>query len=271
MIVSQMENRARKLRGDIISMMEDGGRGHLASALSLVEILGVLYDEVLKYRSNEPRWPQRDRLILSKGHGCLALYAVLADKGFFDAAELRRVCRADGILGGHPEFPKVPGVEASTGALGHGLSIGIGMALDARYEKRDHKVVVIVGDGECNEGSIWEAALCAHKHGLDNLTVVVDYNKMQSYASTSQVLGLEPFVDKWKSFGFSVCEVDGHDAAALGQVFEALPFSPERPNAVICHTTKGKGITFVENNLAWHHKSRLESDEISALYSALKG
>lgn len=265
-----LNNRSRSLRRDILSMMEYGGRGHLASAFSLVEILSVLYDEVLSFDPADPQSAGRDRMILSKGHGCMALYAILADKGFFSKDEFTRFCKADGMLGGHPEHPRVPGVEASTGALGHGLSIGVGMALNARYEKRDHKVIVVVGDGECNEGSVWEAAMCASKHRLDNLTVVVDYNKMQSYSSTAVVLDLEPFADKWTSFGFAVRESDGHDTVQLGDVFSRLPFENGKPNAVICHTVKGKGIPVVENNLAWHHKSKVGDEEMANLYASLE-
>lgn len=264
-----MNERSKKLRKDIVEMLEHGGRGHLASALSLVEILSVLYDDVLSYRAEEPLWLDRDRLILSKGHGCMALYAVLADKGFFDRTEFERFCKSDGILGGHPERPKVAGVEASTGALGHGLSIGVGMALNARYENQNHRVVVIVGDGECNEGSIWEGALCASKHGLDNLTVIVDYNKMQSYSTTHEVLELEPFTDKWTAFGFEVRNVEGHDRDALRAVFQDLPLLSGRPSAVICHTIKGKGIPLVEGDLSWHHKSRVDPQEVSALYDGI--
>ena len=265
-----MNPLSARLRRAIVSMLDHGGRGHLASAFSLVEIVSVLYESVLDYRAEEPFWENRDRFILSKGHGCMALYAVLADKGFFDKSEFEKFCKSDGILGGHPEYSRVPGVEASTGALGHGLSIGIGMALVARYKQAKHRVMVVLGDGECNEGSVWEGALSASKHRLDNLTVIVDYNKMQSYASTHEVLDLEPFVKKWESFGFAVQEVNGHDVKALEQVFETLPFTAGQPSAVICHTVKGKGIPFVENNLSWHHKSGLDDSEKSALYDALE-
>ena len=165
---------------------------------------------LLRYRSQQPDWRLRDRFILSKGHGCLALYAVLADKGFFPVSELATYCAADSRLGGHPET-KVPGVEASTGALGHGLAIGVGMAIAARLDARDSRVFVVLGDGETNEGSVWESAMSAAKHKLANLVAIVDYNKFQSYGPTSEVLELEPLADKWRSFGFAVAEVDGHD------------------------------------------------------------
>lgn len=265
-----MNTRSLVLRRNIVAMLEHGGRGHVASAFSLVEILGVLYDSVLAFRPDEPLWKHRDRLILSKGHGCMALYSILADKGFFPKAEFERFCKPAGILGGHPEYGKVPGVEASTGALGHGLSIGIGMALNARYEGLGHRILVILGDGECNEGSVWEAALCASKHGLDNLTAVIDYNQMQSYASTHEVLELEPLAQKWESFGFAVAETDGHDVTALREVFGRLPLSPRQPSVVICHTVKGKGVPYVENNLSWHHKNKLSPEELTALYSSLE-
>ncbi|MBI4586606.1 MAG: transketolase [Planctomycetes bacterium] len=265
-----LDSRSIQIREDILRMMARGGRGHLASALSLVEILRVLYDDILNFRPEEPRWSDRDRLILSKGHGCMALYALLADKGFFDQAEFQKFCQADGILGGHPEANKVPGVEASTGALGHGLSIGVGMAVHAKLEGRRHHVLVILGDGECNEGSVWEAAMSAAKHRLDNLAAIIDCNKMQSYSTTFEVMDLEPLSEKWRSFGFEVREADGHDVEELRRTFQALPFAHRKPSAIICHTMKGKGIPGVENNLSWHHKSKLSQEEITILFSKLR-
>ena len=253
----------------MVQVLKAGRSGHIGSALSLVELLRVLYDDVLRYDPKNSKWPSRDRCLLSKGHGCLALYVILADKGFIPQSELWKFCRSDGILGGHPEV-KVPGVEASTGSLGHGLPIGVGLALNARYEKASYRVFVIIGDGESDEGSIWEAAMCASKHRLSNLTVIVDYNKQQSYGSTFEVQDLEPFVDKWRAFGFAVAEVDGHDVNELRSVFAGLPFSPDKPNAIICHTVKGKGIEFVERNLEWHHKSRVTDDEIQSLLAELE-
>ena len=251
--------------------LEGGNRGHVGSSMSLVEILRVLFDDVLRYRSHEPGWPERDRCILSKGHGCLALYAILADKGFFDPGNLDTFCHPEGILGGHPERGKVPGVEASTGALGHGLSIGLGMALAARMQKRDSRVFVVMGDGEINEGSVWEAAMCASKHRLANLCAVIDYNKLQSAGPTAEIQDLEPMLDKWTSFGFAAVEVDGHDVERLRNVFSKIPVSPDRPTAVVCHTVKGKGLPFAEHNARWHHQARFKTNELDDIYAALGG
>ena len=265
-----LDSRSLELRRTIVRMLESAGRGHVGSALSLVEILRVLYDDVMRYDPRNPRWIERDRFILSKGQGCLALYAMLAEKGFFPESEQWKVCKSDGILGGHPEI-KVPGVEATTGSLGHGLSIGIGFALNARLTGAAYRTFVVIGDGESNEGSIWEAALSAGKHRLSNLTVLVDYNKHQSYGSTFEVQDLEPIGDKWRSFGFDVAEVDGHSVDELQSTLGRLPFSTDRPAVIICHTVKGKGVSFVENNMDWHHKNKVTDDEIRALYAALEG
>lgn len=264
-----LDKRSIELRRLIVQAMNDGGRGHLASALSVVEILRVLYDKVLRYDPKRPKWPERDRFILSKGHGCLALYAILADKGFFPAAELSQFCKFDGILGGHPE-PKAPGVEISTGSLGHGLPVGVGMAIHAKGQKPGHRVFVVVGDGECNEGTVWEAAMAASKHKLDNLVVMVDYNKQQSYGTTYEVLDLEPFADKWRAFGFGVRETDGHDVKSIEAALSGIPAVPGKPTAIICHTVKGRGISFTERDLKWHHKSGLKDNEKQALLQALE-
>ncbi len=262
---TMLDQRSKQIREIIVKTFISANRGHLPSALSIVEILRVLYDHILRFNPDDPKWKDRDRCVLSKGHGCLSLYAILADKGFFPKAELWKFCKSDGILGGHPERSKIPGVEASTGSLGHGFSIGIGFALNARYERSDYHTFVIVGDGECDEGSIWEASLCAAKHHLSNLTVIIDYNKQQSYDTTYKVLDLEPLIDKWKSFGFGTSEVDGHDIKQLMSALSGLPLEQDKPSVIICHTVKGKGIPFVERNLDWHHKSNLKQHEIQAL------
>ena len=264
-----LDERSRYLRRLIFRAIENGGRGHIGPALSLVEIIRVLYDDFLRHDPAKPHWRERDRFILSKGHGCLALYAVLADRGFFPLEELDRFCHYDSFLGGHPETV-VPGVEACTGALGHGLSIGLGMALAARMTGRDSKVYVLMGDGEINEGSVWEAAACADKHRLSNLTAIIDYNKIQSAGSVFEIQNMEPLADKWTSFGFRVSECNGHDVDELRRVFREAAAAPsDRPRAIICHTVKGKGIPVAENNPGWHHKSDLSEKDLLAIRGAL--
>jgi len=266
-IAGTLDARSRDLRLAIVDALVGGRRGHVGSALSLVEIVRVLYDDVLRVRPAEPGWPERDRCILSKGHGCLALYAVLADKGFFPRSELLAQCTPGALLGGHPET-HIPGVEASTGALGHGLPIAVGLALAAKLQQRASRVVVITGDGELDEGSNWEAALAARKHALDNLLLIVDYNKLQSFGPVAEVMPLEPLAEKLRAFGFAVREVDGHDVAALRAVL-ALPFEPGRPSALIAHTIKGGGIAVCENDAAWHHKASFDAAAGEALRQAL--
>jgi len=264
-----LDQRSKELRRTIVKVLDLCGRGHVGAAFSLIEILRVLYDDILKYDAKDPKWPLRDRFILSKGHGCLALYALLCDKGFFPEDDMWNFCKPEGLLGGHPEH-KIPGVEASTGSLGHGLPIGLGMALNAKIDKVDYRTFVVVGDGECNEGSVWEAAMAASKHQTGSLTVIIDYNKHQSYSTTKEVLELEPFVQKWEAFGFSVIQVDGHDVADLKKAFLNLPVAVDKPTAIICHTVKGKGISFVENNLKWHHKNKLNKEELEAMLKELE-
>jgi transketolase len=265
-----LDRRSLNIRRRIVQTMAWGGRGHIAPALSVVEIVRVLYDDILKYDSSDPYWSERDRFILSKGHGCLAQYVMLAEKGFFPESELQNFCGFDSILGGHPEHGKIPGVEASTGALGHGPSIGVGMALAGKRDGKDYRVFVVVGDGECDEGSIWEAAMSASKHKLDNLTILIDYNKQQSYDTTFAVQDLEPFADKWQAFGFDVHEVDGHSVEDLKQTLLNLPSNNNKPAAVICHTIKGRGINFVERDLSWHHKSKVDDEMAAKLISGLE-
>jgi len=264
-----MDERSKNLRRTVVDVISIDRRGHFGSAMSSIEILRVLFDSFLSFRSNQPDWENRDRFILSKGHGCLSLYAILADKGFFTHEELLTFCSPDSPFGGHPDRGKVSGVEASTGALGHGLPIGVGMALAARMKQQSHRVIVLTGDGEINEGSVWEAALSASKHRLSNLTVMIDYNKFQSYGSTTEVLDLEPLADKWKSFGFAVEEVDGHNLEALEELTSRLPFEPNKPSAIICHTIKGKGFDFAEAKIEWHHKSKISDEDIKAMYHHL--
>ncbi len=249
-----LDERSKYLRRLIIRALLGGGRGHVGPSFSLVEIMRVLYDDVIK---------PGDKVILSKGHGCLALYAILADKGIIDVNDLDQFCREGALLGGHPEH-HIPGVSVSTGSLGHGLSLGIGFAL----ADRSRRVFVIVGDGECDEGSIWEAALCAGKHKLSNLTVIVDYNKRQSYGTVEEVQPLEPIILKWLSFLFAGKGVDGHDLEQL-QVMGTEFTEKHKPRVIICHTVKGKGVPEVENHPMWHHKDTFTAEDGARLLAAL--
>jgi transketolase len=266
----RLDERSILLRRLVVRALDGGARGHIGSSLSLIEIMRVLYDDILRFRPDQPDWPERDRCILSKGHGCIAQYVMLAEKGFFPHEVLDTFCRRDSILGGHPEAGKVPGVEASTGALGHGLPIGVGRAMALRIKGIDARVFVITGDGEINEGSVWEAALSASKHRLGNLILMIDYNKIQSAGPTDEILPLEPLADKWRAFGFAVAEVDGHDVEALRQVLRQAPLASDRPTAIICHTVKGKGLSFAENDANWHHKSTIKKDLVDQMYDALE-
>ena len=265
----KLDERSLALRRRLIDALEGGKRGHVGASLSLVEILRVLYDDVLNLRPQEPKWPDRDRFILSKGHGCLTQYALMEEKGFFGKDELEKQCTPNALLGGHPDT-HVPGVEASTGALGHGLAIGVGLALAARMQKRASRTFVVMGDGEIDEGSVWEAALSASKHKLTSLTAIVDYNKLQSYGRVEDVMPLEPLADKWRAFGFAVREVDGHDVDALRGTFAALPFTSDKPNFIIAHTVKGAGIPFAEHDPKWHHKASVNEETVTMLRDALK-
>ena len=267
----KLDNRSKYLRQLIIQALIGGGRGHMGSAMSLVEILRILYDEFIKFNPKNPKEGNRDRLILSKGHGCLALYAILADKKFIKSTVLDSVSRFESILGGHPESLKVPGVEVSTGALGHGFPVGVGMAVAAKLKKQNHNIYVVIGDGESDEGSIWEAALSASKYKLNNLKVMLDYNKIQSYDFVDKVLNLEPLKKKWESFGFEVSEVNGHDVKNLrANLKDYLKSKSDKPSVTICHTIKGKGFYFAENNPKWHHKNSFSTDEIANMNNCLK-
>lgn len=269
--LAELDQRSRELRLLALSALEGGERGHVGSTMSLVEILRVLYDEVLRIDPGDPMAEDRDRFILSKGHGCIALYAMLADKGFFPHADLRDFCRYGSGLGGHPERGHVPGVEASTGSLGHGLAIGVGIAYaTSRLRHSDARVFVVLGDGELDEGSVWESALAASHHRLANLTVIVDHNHLQSYGPVVEVWDLEPLAAKWRAFGFDTVEVDGHDLAELRRGLGSRG-DADRPRAVIAHTVKGRGISFAESDPSWHHKAKITSVDADTMREAILG
>jgi transketolase len=244
---------ARRIRRHSIVMTSKANGSHIASSLSMADILAVLYGKILRYDAARPDWPERDRFILSKGHGCAALYGVLADRGFFPIEWLDSYYQNGGHLPGHATHKGIPGVEVSTGSLGHGLPMGVGIALAAKRDDRSQRVFVILSDGECDEGSNWEAALFAPHHKLDNLVVIIDYNKIQSLGNVKDVLDLEPLADKWRAFGWATRELDGHDLSALELTLAGIPLEPGRPTCVVAHTVKGKGVSFMENKLQYHY------------------
>lgn len=252
--MSESGLKAQELRRLIFKTICNGGGGHIPASLSIVEILTVLYYSVLRIDPQHPKDPDRDRFVLSKGHGGVALYAVLADKGFLDKSHLNTYGKKGTILGGHPDMYKVPGIEASTGALGHGFPFAVGMALAGKMDGKKYRVFTLLGDGECQEGSIWEAALFSPQHCLDNLTAIIDYNKFQAMDRLETIVGLEPLPDKWRSFGWAVKEVDGHNQEELKKIFSEAPFEKGKPSLVVAHTVKGKGISFMENVPIWHYR-----------------
>jgi transketolase len=248
-----VEELAKRLRIHVLEMTNRGQSSHVGSALSIADIIAVLYHDVLQIEPDNPSNPSRDRFILSKGHAGACVYAALAESGFFSTEELKKHYQDGSNLSGHVSHKGVPGVEFSTGSLGHGLPVAAGMAYAAILDGAQHRVFTLLSDGECDEGSNWEAILFASHFGLSNLTAIVDYNKIQSLAPVAETIDLEPFVNKWVSFGWAVAEVDGHCHA---QLLEALNGrDSQRPSVVIAHTTKGKGVSFMENSVLWHYRS----------------
>lgn len=230
---------------------------HIGAIFSLAEIMATLYARVLQVRPQEPDWPGRDRLILSKGHAGAAVYAALAERGFFQVEELKTHYADGSRLSGHVSHKGIPGVEFSTGSLGHGLAVAAGMALAAQKDGQTHRVYCVLGDGECDEGAVWEAALIAHQFRLDRLVAVVDHNKMQSLDFCENTLSLSPFAEKWRAFGWNAIETDGHDVDALESAFDQARQNAGtgKPTVIIAHTVKGKGVSFMENNILWHYRT----------------
>lgn len=255
---------AQKIRSDALRMVASAKGSHLGGAFSMADILAVLYSGGLHVRPAEPSWQGRDRFILSKGHSCSALYAALGNCGFFPHEELATYGQDGSRLLAHVSH-KVPGVEFSTGSLGHGLPFGCGKALAAKRMGADWRTVVLVSDGELDEGSNWEAILFAPQHRLDNLVLIVDYNKIQSLGSVAEVLELHPLADKFRAFRWSVREVDGHDHEALENALGGVPWEVGKPSCLIAHTVKGKGVDFMENTLKWHYSSPKTEEVASAL------
>ena len=254
--VAELKRLANRLRIDIVKMIGAAGSGHPGGSLSEVELLTALYFRVLRHDPKNPEWAARDRFVLSKGHGCPALYAVYAAAGYLDPAMLPTLRKLGSPLQGHPDKRMLPILEASTGSLGQGLSIGIGMALAARMDQSDVHVFVMTGDGEVQEGQIWEAAMFAPYHKLNNLTLIVDCNKQQLDDWTEKILSLSPLAEKFRSFGWRAVEIDGHDFEQVLPALEQARANPgPQPTAILANTVKGKGVSFMQDDLAWHYRS----------------
>lgn len=255
----------RDVRKDILRMHARANSSHIGSAFSCVELLVSLFFSVMNTNPLEPEHKDRDKFILSKGHAVSALYAILAKRGFFDKSILDEYCVNGGRLFGHSARGCVPGVEVTTGSLAHGLSMGIGMSLAARHDHVDNRTFVLLSDGECNEGAVWEAAMFASHHRLDNLVAIIDYNKLQAFGRTSEVVELEPLADKWTAFGWLVKEVDGHNCEQIVEILKEVSLEKAMPSVIIANTVKGKGISFIEDKILWHYKSPNKKELESAL------
>ena len=260
---------AWRIRRHAVDMVNRAKTSHIGSIFSISDIVAVLYDSVLSVDPLNPSDPARDRFVLSKGHAGCALYAALAEMQFFPTEDLKKYCINGSLLSGHISHKGIPGIELSTGSLGHGLSVATGMALSAKKRKASHRAFVLMSDGECDEGSNWEAFLFAAHHRLDNLVAIVDYNKLQSLCSVNDTLRLEPLRDKLLAFNWAVEEIDGHDHAALERRLSRVPFETGKPSLLIAHTTKGRGVSFMENSVLWHYRTP-QGDEYAAAVSELE-
>lgn len=261
---------ARRIRRHAVEMTHLGKSSHVGSVLSMADIIAVLYGSIMRVDPATPLWSGRDRFILSKGHAGAGIYAVLAELGFFPVSKLLTHYQDGSDLSGHVSHKGIPGVEFSTGSLGHGLPVAVGMAKAAQLDNASYRVFCVLSDGECDEGSNWEAAMFASHHRLTALTAVIDYNKIQSMALVSETLALEPFADKWRSFGWEVREVDGHNHQALTEALSTRPAGEQLPLCVLAHTIKGKGVSFMENSVLWHYRSP-QGDEYLAACRELDG
>ncbi|MBN2360897.1 MAG: transketolase [Deltaproteobacteria bacterium] len=252
---SELKARARQLRQDIVDVTVWSGGAHIGGALSSADLMVALYFKYARVRPQEPEWPDRDRIILSKGHSGVGLAAVLALKGYFPRDLLRQFNHFKSPFGMHLDGNKVKGVDASTGSLGHGLPISVGLALGARFQKQTWRVYCLLGDGECNEGAIWESAMSAAHFKLDRVTAIVDRNRLMIDGATEQVMALEPFAEKWRAFGWHVIEIDGHDFDAIGRAIEKAHATAGQPTVIVANTIKGRGVDFMENQVKWHYGS----------------
>ena len=261
----ELEKMAKKLRRHVITMIATAGSGHPGGSLSAADIVTALYFKVMSHDPKDPQWPDRDRFVLSKGHAAPILYAALAECGYFPVEELATLRKLGSRLQGHTDRTLTPGVEMSAGSLGQGLSYGIGMALAGRLDKRDYQVYVLLGDGECEEGQVWEAAMFAPHHKVDNLTAIVDHNDLQLDGRVCDIMGLEPLTDKWRAFNWHVLEINGHDIKEVLQALKKAREMKGKPTVIIAHTVKGKGVSFMEGNVDFHGKAPTAQETEQAL------
>ncbi|EGD51938.1 Transketolase domain-containing protein [Thermoanaerobacter ethanolicus JW 200] len=260
-----LKQKAKEVRIDIINMLAEAGSGHPGGSLSCADILTLLYFDKMNVKPDNPKWEDRDRLVLSKGHAAPALYAVLAEKGFFPKEELKTLRKLGSILQGHPDMKSTPGLDMTTGSLGQGLSAANGMALAGKLDKKGYRVYVILGDGELQEGQIWEAAMTAAHYKLDNLTAILDFNGLQIDGPNREVKNIEPVNEKFKAFGWHVIEIDGHDFDQIDKAIEEAKATKGKPTLIIAHTIKGKGVSFMENQVGWHGSAPNEEQRQKAI------
>jgi transketolase len=265
MSIEELKAMAMTIRCDIIEMITTANAGHPGGSLSAADIVSALYFRVMRIDPKNPDWSDRDRFILSKGHACPVWYAALAERGYYDKVHLGTLRQLNSILQGHPDMKQTPGIDMTAGSLGHGLSAGLGMALSGKMRKKDYHVWIIIGDGESQEGSIWEAAMSGAKWKLENLTAILDHNNLQNDDCVDIEMPIEPVADKWRAFGWHVMEIDGHDMEAIVEALEGAKSFKGMPTMIIAHTIKGKGVSFMENVVDWHGKAPCKEEAIQAL------
>jgi transketolase len=265
MSVEELEQMAVIIRCDIIDMICTAAAGHPGGSLSAADVVTALYFRIMRLDPQNPDWPDRDRFILSKGHACPVWYAALAERGYFDKSHLKTLRRMGSILQGHPDMRKTPGIDMTAGSLGHGLSAGLGMALSGKLQQKDYHVFVIIGDGESQEGSIWEASMAAPNFKLDNLTAILDYNHLQNDYSVDDIMPIHPAVEKWQAFGWHVLDIDGHDMAQVVSALEEAKSHKGKPTMIVANTVKGKGVSYMENVCEWHGRAPCQEEADQAL------
>lgn len=265
MDIKSMEERAKVIRRHVVRMLARAGSGHPGSSLSTVDLLVALFYNKLKHNPQQPAWPDRDRFVMSKGHGCPALYAVLSEMGYFGIDKLDTLRQFGSILQGHPCMKTTPGIEISGGSLGQGLSVGLGIALAAKLDKKDYRTYVMLGDGEIEEGQVWEAAMAASHYKADNLCAIIDQNGLQIDGFIHEIMSSHPIPDKWRGFGWHVIEINGHDYKAISSAYDEAENIKGRPTVIVAKTIKGKGVSFMENQVDWHGKAPSKEEAERAL------